>query len=169
MDFDEELELVFTRTEMIYSFYQDSILGYYNDLKNRLLKTNRWDQRVEISPLSQIYTHKLHQYKDWWTKEEWEKDIKNYYRNNTDGDWIFEYQATYEKSFYVTKREKAKFKTGDEYYYEKELIQENKSKVIYLVHKGKSKTKDIFLINEYIKLLNNNNVGWFCIDYDTKF
>ncbi len=52
---------------------------------------------------------------------------------------------------------------------EKELIQENKSKVIFLVHKGKSKTKDIFLINEYIKLLNNNNVGWFCIDYDTKF
>ena len=52
---------------------------------------------------------------------------------------------------------------------EKELIQENKSKVIFLVHKGKSKTKDIFLINEYIKLLNNNNVGWFCIDYNTKF
>ena len=124
MDFDEELELVFTRTEMICSFYQDSILGHYNDLKNRLPKTNRWDQRVEISPLSQIYTHKLQQYKDWWTKEEWEKNIKNYYRNNTDGDWIFEYQATYEKSFYVTKKEKAKFKPGDEYYYEKELIQE---------------------------------------------
>ena len=79
MDFDEELELVFTRTEMICSFYQDSILGHYNDLKNRLPKTNRWDQRVEISPLSQIYTHKLQQYKDWWTKEEWEKNIKNYY------------------------------------------------------------------------------------------
>lgn len=124
MDFDEELELVFTRTEMIYSFYQDSILEYYNDLKNRLLKTNRRYQRVEISTLSQIYTHKLYQYKDFWTKEDWERKYKNHYRNNTDGDWIFEYQATYEKSFYATKEDKEKFKPGDEYYFEKDLYQE---------------------------------------------
>ena len=79
-------------------------------------------------------------------------DLFNAKNNNQDIEYLFE--------------ENNIFKFSN---IEKELIQENKSKVIFLVHKGKSKTKDIFLINEYIKLLNNNNVGWFCIDYDTKF
>ena len=119
---DEKLELVFTRTELIGSFYQDSILGYYNDLKNRLLKVNSWHRRVELSPISQIYTHKIVRFKERWTKEYWEETTKHLYRNNTDGEWIFEYQATYEKSFYLTKKDKEKFKPGDEYYLEKDLM-----------------------------------------------
>ena len=124
MDFDEELELVFTRTELISSFYQNSILHYYNELKNRLLKTNKWYQRVEISPISQIYTNNIVQYKERWTKDVWNNHMKNYYKNNTDGDWIFNYQATYEKSFFVEKKYKNKFKPGDEYFYEKDLMYE---------------------------------------------
>lgn len=102
------------------SFYEESILRDYNDLKNRLIKRNEQNKYcpVEITPLSRIYKHNTFRYKERINKSDWEKEHEHFFSNNTDGEWIFEYRATYEMNFFDTKEHYSP------YYYEKYLEQE---------------------------------------------
>tara|TARA_Y100001935_G_C17205104_1_gene457123 strand:- start:73 stop:810 length:738 start_codon:yes stop_codon:yes gene_type:complete len=102
---DEEPKLIFTNLVLISSFYESSIIRKYNDLKNRLLKRNAVNtyEPVELSPLSQIYKSNWVKIKDNWPKDLWENEIKEVYKNNTEGEWVFEYKATFEMSYYDTK------------------------------------------------------------------
>lgn len=120
MDFDEKPKLIFTNVVMMSAFYESSIIQSYNDLKNRLIKRNR-DRiysPVEVSPLSQIYKSNWLKIKENWTKDLWEEQIGKVYRNNIDGEYVFQYKATFEMSYYDDKE------NYSSYVYEKDLLYE---------------------------------------------
>lgn len=100
-------KLVYSATPIVRSLRKQAIIKHHTTLKNLIIKLNKEGEDSELpyteltlGPLSSIEKTNVHKIKETFHKKEWEDTLKEHLSENTDGDYIFEYEAYYELDFH---------------------------------------------------------------------
>lgn len=101
-------KLFYSVNVIIASLRKKPLITHHNTIKNLIIQWNDEIKnsplsrqiQIKIGPLSSIEKENKFRYKDRIPREKWENEDRDYLLENTEGDFIFEYQAFYELEFY---------------------------------------------------------------------
>ena len=100
-------KLVYSATPIVRSLRKQAIIKHYTTLKNLIIKLNKEGEdsglpytELSLGPISSIEKTNIHKIKESIHKERWEDSDKEYFSENTEGDYIFAYEAYYELDFH---------------------------------------------------------------------